>query len=172
MEIKKGGFVCQLAYLFRENKEIPSQVNGCQLFTRFIFFGVFAIFLLCVGAILFVIGLPFAARPSLCDDDNTTAVWVHYQSWPRINGHRIYPLWPILTLWMLSNLSATQAVMIGVLHATIFSTTFWLIIGSFVALIVVVMIRIAIKESETVDLVREFIKAKKQKVCPIVKIVE
>lgn len=172
MEIKKGSLVCQLAYLFHENKAIPSQVNGCQLFTRFIFFGVFAIFLLCVGAILFVIGLPFAARPSLFDDDNTTAAWVHYQSWPRINGHRIYPLWPILTLWMLYNLSATQAVMVGVLHATIFSTTFWSILGVIVAFILAVMIYVVIKESETVDLAREFIKAKKRKVCPIIKIVE
>lgn len=128
----------------------------------------------------------FAHRPALLSDEDKKngltigskpvgELTVKIQHWPEIKGHRVYPIWIILFVLLVTNFSTVTGA------GSKMFLSFWHFISSkesltFYAVGFILFISIAgyekIKESETWGLFKEFLKAKKQKICPIVEIVD
>lgn len=191
MKIKKKGFVCQVAYFWGKDFQIPDQTNLCSLFWRFVLniipVGImFTVIFSIAGVILSmasVFGFLFAKRPGEVRS-TTPDGWgmVDYKRWPTIKGRRIYPIWILAFAlgWLIRD---PILLSLRWIFACLSSSEFWmpvgLIFGVIVAIIllviVVVFLRLGFEKvlaSETGQLCLGMIKAKKEKFCPIVEIVD
>jgi len=181
MEIKKKSFFIRTAYMLARDEDVPESTSLCELFWRFIFMFFISIPFICViGVIvfgfLFIIGLPFAARPTILNGDDLGKMLAHYERWPKIMGHKVYPIWVIIIIFALINFSTTMEIIYGITKATILQGNFWIgvviIIASIVAFIATCGTISRINNSGILEIFKEFLKAKKQKICPIIEIVE
>lgn len=178
-EIKKNGLVCKVAFF--ADKHIPSEIDGCKLFWKFVFmiFGIPLGFLAATVMYVFLFGVsfPFAARPTLLKEDSaeSNAPFVRYERWPKIKGWRIWPIWPALFALMVYYKTTSLQVASGIINLTVFNSGFWFFVAGVAIFIFGFEVFLVIKkipESEVSKLVKAFLKAKKEKVCPLLKIVD
>jgi hypothetical protein len=196
MKIEKSGFVYKVAYGLRdENSDIPESISLCKLFWRFLGMLLLAWpivltlrLIVTVAAHVFfcVIGfIFFAHRPTITmlnSDKGIKTITTEIEHWPEIMGRRISPIWAILVVCVVVDFSKIKkGALLFVADAwnEISSkdaiATFSLIGGMVIAYIIykiVAAIWKKIKHSEALELYKEFLKAKKQQICPIVEIVD
>lgn len=188
MKIKRGGFVCQVAYFWRKKGHIPDQTNLCSLFWRFllnlipvaILLSIVCCVLLVVWGLAYFFGFLFAQRPYLDAKKNEWEM-VYFEHWPVVRGRRIYPIW--LSAFCLGWLIRDYILELGGWTFIVLSSSnFWLAVGLLLLavlaiillVVVIVFLRLGFKKaiaSETAQLCLGMIKAKKQRFCPIVEIV-
>ena len=165
MELSKKDFVCRVAYLLKEDHKIPAQTSLCRLFWRFVLhlFIVAPVFFTILG-LMWAGGTLFAYRLACFDGDPNGSAFVPYRRWPKVGPYRIWPVWLLLVVLVW------------------FFTKVTLIACGIVAAFVGVVLLGAVIEKKIEDrkkmppgerkkepsILREYIKAKKQKVCPII----
>jgi hypothetical protein len=105
-EIKKNGFLCQVAYFFEDDDDIPDCVYSSELYLRFIkkFIPVTIIFLIAIVImpILWAIRVLFGYEA--CFGEETSCQEHFFQKidrWPTIRGVRILPgVIIIVSIWL------------------------------------------------------------------------
>ncbi len=184
MKIKRGGFVCQVAYFWRKDWQVPDQTNLCNLFWRFILnlipVSIIYLFVTCIALVILafasLVGFLFAKRPGF-DSNNKKMEMVDFKHWPVVKGRRIYPIYILAfaLVWLLRHYIVGGG---GLILTALGSTMFWAFIGILLAIILLVILIIFLKigvkkmiASETGQLCIGMIRAKKQRFCPIVEIV-
>lgn len=178
MEIKKSGFVYQVAYGLTDEHELPYEVSLCRLFWKFMgmFFVGWPIIGIIVG-ISFVVGFFFARRAAFFAGDPKSYLTIPYKVWPRTaSGKRIWPIWFVLgggALWLLSATTKSVASTVSAVK-TLFILK---IIGTVAVVLIIVWLAVGFFhsfffQSEAWQLAKAYCKAKKEKVCPIIKVVE
>ncbi len=190
MELRKSGKLYRLAYLCTDEKEMPDKTNLCKFFWRVVI-GIplqllFTIVIFIVaGVVVSILWLGaltlFAYRPTFdkkkmikCDDGThlpvTLITW-----WPKFRGRRI---WPITILSFLAGLCLVVYLCVVGLPLLLTWTTGpppVVSLGSIAVLLVLVMVfRLVprIRDSETWQVFKAYVKAKKRKVCPIIVFVD
>lgn len=185
MEIKKGSFVYKVAYGNTKKYKIPNQTNLCRLFWRFIgmFFVVWPILGLLYGilvTVLSVAGFLVAHRLTLFKgDSHTDNLFIPIKHWPQMREHRVYPIVVLLIAGVAKSLIfwyqaigyASWVALIAV--AKFFVSNIVLsIIGSIIAVMLAIFLVHSFLKTETGRLFKSYVAAKKQKVCPLINIVE
>ncbi|MBI1999330.1 MAG: hypothetical protein HYS74_01600 [Parcubacteria group bacterium] len=126
--------------------------------------------------ITFVIVFFFARRPPVFANDDKGKTLVFYKKWPTLAGHRVYPA----AIFLLA-LAAWALWLLGyafVAWVSDPSVGVWFAITVLLALVVLLPVVLfcilfaRFLKSEAWQLFKEFIKARKQKICPFVDIVE
>jgi prolipoprotein diacylglyceryltransferase len=188
MQIKKGGFVYELAYGWAEERRIPHKTGLCKLFWRCVL-GVFIwiVMVLLVAVVFglgFVIGFWVAQRPAITEKDvarkeRRSDLNVPYVHWPTVNGVRILPicvliaiviggaiifLLPDLIRWMYH-----ETVGFATFSVTHSGMIFWEVM---LGLGILLWLFFRFPKTELGVLVIAWLKAKKEGVCPLVEIVE
>lgn len=176
--IKEGSFLFKVAYGATSKNNIPNQVNLCRFFWRCVlmFFIVWPICWTFVGfAILIgsVIGILFGYRIDL-RNHRATELFVPIKRWPTIMGKR---WWPVAILeillgiyffyWFLSSVS--NPVFMSALCQTVPFVTF---AGVILAIILITVSVAWFGQSSVGKMIRAYIKAKKQKICPMIPIIK
>jgi hypothetical protein len=184
MKLKRNGWLIRFCYLLEGEKAIPQQTSLCGLFWRFIGMLIVSIFLgpVC-GLILIiltilatVVGFLFACRPHI---DN---ILVPIAKWPKISGHRIWPLsviGPPAVLYVMVSGTVDYLAngqipsdFIGIL-GVVSTGTAGVVIFGLIAIMAIDFARILYNkasEAESLQLIRAWLKAKHEKVCPFVEI--
>ena len=182
MTVKKDGWIVTIAYeyLFAPSKPWSNEVNLCTLFWQFVF-GLFigwplSIILvastLALGTFLgFFVGL----RPSILKSDKpTNSAFVPIQSLPKIGKDPILPLYiflPIGTIVLMWNILKQHWTVIKEFwNALLASQVFIIFAGGILLLTLVLWLLYKIKDTEPAKLLKEYLAAKKSRVCPIVRI--
>jgi hypothetical protein len=190
MEIKKSGLIFKLAY-GNPNHYIHSfETNLCQiirniisnLFTNTILGILKAIgyvLLFAIEGIVFFLGFWFARRPAVFKGEERafkTRLTVGYKTWPTFKGWRIYPIWILIIFMVFINrvgiVLSIKSNAISAAQHSILLPNFWFGLGVCVVLILIACMTKTASESETFVVFRAYLRAKKEKVCPMVKIVE
>lgn len=189
LKLKKRSFVVKVAYLFSDKNKIPAKTNICSLFWRLplnlcfaiVVYPVCIVFLsvLYIFAALFVtvFGLFFAYRFNW--NLSLGKIAVPYEHWPKIDEENIAPFTVLVLLgviglfgyavWLVfAEIMEPSAITAAIAsHPVIFSLVSGIIILTFLAF--------GLREffkSETGQLARAWLRAKKEKVCPLVEIVD
>jgi len=181
MEIKKDGFLCKTAY---SDKEAPESVSVCKLFWRFIgnvisdYFA-FPVLVVIFSIILYPIGFLFGYKCTFVQDvvfdEKPGEAFTKFEKWPTMGGYRILPI-PVTLL----------AGAMVIIYSYVNLKNAQLVYGYFVSLaqsnqVVAITIPavilfifgiIKLRKTEFWQLTKEYAKATKNKVCPIIKIVE
>lgn len=177
-----------------EHPSLPPSTNLCRFFWRVVllaplswFSAYLFVFLVDIPifSVAFLTGclaIPFGYRPSfLWKEEEGDCPWRRIKRWPLWltlrSGRRIFPGfvvlaivfafcgWEILKLWRFSFPHYLEG----------YSPLFWSIVGVEMFVLGLMILYLvwyrAIKDSEFHNLCREWYKAKKQKVCPIIKFV-
>ncbi len=170
MEVGKKSFLYKTAYGF--NYYEPTAKSLCVFFWKFVFmFFLGWPLITALRAILFVVGFFFGCRPRFSNiDELYNNVAERYDKWPHIKGFRILPIYLVIAL--------------GIIILYVFSGPFrGFIVGTIIGVVLsVVIIGVfsrknssffvkeikKLKENSAVRLCIEYVKAKKQKVCPII----
>lgn len=172
-KLKRDGFVIKVAYYLNEEYEIPARTNLCWLFWRFvlhlfiilpIFFIVACLFL----AVASIFGIFLGDRITICEgDDSKNHIMTEIKNWPfKIRGHRILPIYIVL-------------VVLGLYLVWLVSLATWVTVlvevaaGVALACAALAVIFVLIKKgmrTQTMALFTAWLKAKKQRVCPIIEI--
>lgn len=189
MTIKRSGFLCKLAYghIFSYTKEPPKMTNLCK-FSRRVFFSVlfawpitiiFSTFLITIGtAFTFLFGY----RLNLFNEEKFAKeafvpigklnkfppIIILFCAWVIFCTYHVYDIWPIkLTL------NSLDAAAIG----TIFSLlmlTFLFFLAKYCSLVDYKKDKktgaITHKQYEFIGLIKAYLRAKKERVCPMIKI--
>jgi MFS family permease len=161
MNIRKNSFLWKMAYgswgeLDREIKT----TNLCKFFWRFV-----AAFFIVIP-LIYIIGFFVAHGP------DTKGILRPYRKWPKIKGHHVYPI-TVFLIFVVALGIVRLGMYIG-MYNLIFGTS---IIVGIVVLMIVVLWFIAssfqtFRESDTFQLVRSYIRAKKDKVCPTITFID
>ncbi|HEX8974569.1 MAG TPA: hypothetical protein VF817_03730 [Patescibacteria group bacterium] len=187
MKIKKEGFVYKVAYGLSGG--CPRKTNLCKLFWRFLlmfFIGwpivgiaycaIHFIFYIFFPAIGYTLGFWIAHRPPVFKGDYKGDSLIPYDKWPTIKGWRVYPIYGVAVAFILFNPKDTMMVgrstIVGIAKHTVFSGFFWSWVAGVAVFVILLCMTKAVKKSETYKMFVEFAKAKKQKICPTVEIVE
>ncbi|MDI6734085.1 MAG: hypothetical protein QMD50_01150 [Patescibacteria group bacterium] len=193
MKINTNSLLWQIAYehCFRDKRPL-NQVSVCRLFWTVVG-GVFAwLFQIIAVILLLTFGnliCFFAAKRIPFDLERVTP----YKHWPKIKGHRIYPISMLGFLWIIYSIWFKWGSLCYLLwkpdlekfmesdgNALYFFTAFTdFVIATVVVVIVISAISAGIclffekiRESDFGTLLLEYLKAKKQKICPMIDIVE
>lgn len=163
MEIKKNSFLWKIAYGFWNGDKETKTTNLCVFFWR-----VVAAFFIAIP-IISIIGFLFAHGLSIKEDDG--GVLTPYKKWFTIKRHRVYPITVLLILVVVLNI-----VRLGMYYGLKY------LIYGIGALVGIVALACAIllimngfrkfRESEILQLVKSYIRAKKEKVCPTINFVD
>jgi hypothetical protein len=137
---------------------------------------IFAALAICMYATLYGFGFFFAARPQAFDGPGYEICdFVSYKKWPKIRGFRIIPIWLLLLVALIANFSAViseiKSYFVQLAEYTIYSKGFWMFFGFVAAIIVSAFIRSYIKNNEACQVLKEYLKARKQKFCPTIDVV-
>ncbi len=168
MTVKKDSWVYKVACLWAKP---PESTNLCRFFWRVVFSCAgFPLVLAAAGAFICVLSPPlffFARRIDFSDGPSPS---IPFKRWPAIRGHRIYPVYLFVpaVVWVCLGLlvAAGRAVMdffvfvehlglTAVLLTCLFIILFW-------------TLRSKGKDSAFWSLIKEYARAKKQKVCPMI----
>lgn len=130
-------------------------------------------FVLVFGTFAILIFLMFANHPS----NKTPSGFVPFRRWPKIFGKRIWPIWPtvifVLT-YFITSLDAGSLKVLAIIGADLGLSL--LIIITLMIIVAIVMnigmLRKKVGQFETWQLFKGYVKAKKDRVCPIVEFVE
>ena len=168
MVLKKGGYAWRLASIYTAP---PEKTNLCRLFWRIVFNVislpfVFLFYYSLLGVFSAVM-FWFAHRVDTGKDTNELTK--PFGKWPAIRGHRLYPVYFLLLALLVY--AARFAVPVAQ-----FVMASWLITGIVMAVVVLLALanRVGISEGlkELGKITREYARAKKQKVCPLIEFVE
>lgn len=166
----KQEFMYRTAYGLNEYP--PEEVTKCGLFWKFVFmfFIMWPFLFIILGISMglgYAVGFFVASKPKF-----PSGRLVYYGRWPKIKGHRI---WPITVLAIIITLlsfyeiifssAAKTAVAFGASH-------FNLIIIGLVASGVIAAVFANRYLREVINLSVDYLKAKKNKVCPMIKFVD
>ena len=181
--LKKDGFLVRYAY-FLKNETIPGQMSLCKFFWRLVMMTLYystaglmmGLILLFIALVLEAGGFFFASRLAIFEGDETKNLFTPYRRWPKLWGYRIVPA-PVLLLGFLAYLGIHDPQ--GVANVGWFigqlGMIFCLTIGVGLAFVLLGFLSSwiirRVRKSEAWMVVREYIKSRKEKVCPIVHIV-
>ena len=181
MKICKKGFVYKVAYVL--SSKPPERTNLCRLFWRFILF-FFVVWPLVVTLITIItitqlICAPFlflfTRRPIFFGFfERELRISVPFKKWPKIFGKRVWPIVPLSIaglIYLISLMSAATWKSTGVYSLWILGGAVAILITMFLVMIIVELLK-GTRKSESWQLFSGYIKAKKNRVCPIVEIVE
>lgn len=156
MVLKRGGFLFNIAYGLDKRK--PCSDNLCRFLGKLIAMLLFVwptylmlrAFLFVMFVIITIIGLLFTMRLPINENEEKIAdglLMVQFKRWPTIRGHRV---WPISLL----------ALIVG----------WWSLIKLilFAPMVLLVMIVVIISSSEIRRVVKGYLEARKEKICPMV----
>jgi len=175
MEIKKDSRIYKLAYgIFDDN--VPTQTTLCKLFWRCILMTVVAwpFFVLLYAIFTTVIILRDLLIPMRPEEYSDFKV-ITFTDWPEIttksgNKKRIYPIWIVLELtvvYYFAKLLLSQDANASYILSIITLATV-IVILALTALVIAICIFIKLRDSQITQLFIAYLKAKKQKVCPII----
>jgi MFS family permease len=167
MELSKKSFFCKVAYLVTEDDKIPAQTSLCKLSWRFVLNLFIVLPIVCVVvALLWTCAFLFARRLTFCEGDSKKDLFTPYKRWPKVGGYRIWPLWFFWAFFLYLFPG-------GMVPATA-------IVGCIVVFIILFAFacmgydrlkeRLPSQRQKEPSVFMEYIRAKKQKVCPIVSI--
>lgn len=181
--INRNGFLFRYAYWFKAKKRRPETVSLCRLFWRLVFITLLGMPLwwLVWAPFGLAVGFPFAHRPRFLESDGCTdsrndfpsaEPWdalVPYRHWLRIKGSRILPL-PLLlgsfAVWRLgthtNELKWAGGIVLGLIMAAILLIVIFSLLPE---------VTNRALETESGRLAKDWVKAKKQRVCPLYKVV-
>ncbi|MDP3999128.1 MAG: hypothetical protein Q8P76_00860 [bacterium] len=166
MEIRRSGWVYRMAYPKWWSNYQPDRPSLCSLFWRVL--AMTLIVRLVMLSLLQMAGFLFANKVDLAGMGRD--LYVPYESWPTIRGHRV---WPIAILALIGAVALAvdnpEVLKVGGLVVAVIVSVVSVAFG--IAVFIVGGIP-AIRKNEAVKLTVEYIKAKKQKVCPLVKVVD
>ncbi|OGY64559.1 MAG: hypothetical protein A3I89_02565 [Candidatus Harrisonbacteria bacterium RIFCSPLOWO2_02_FULL_41_11] len=161
MKIRSDGLVRRVAYPSFMNFRgwIPGKVSLCILFRRFIFmlFIVWPVVLF-VLAIVYLSGILFAKHPS---SSVYGPVFISYKKWPTIKGFRVLPIYFFL-LYLSFFTKLGRYAFLGF--------TFLALCLAILFLYYALENKLLSSDNEAVKLIREYVVAVKNKVCPMVEI--
>jgi hypothetical protein len=190
MILDRSSFVVRTAYAFGR---IPERTSLCQLFWRFVLVGLLLslwnvlkligfIIVCAANATFFIPGLFFGVKPVFHKpmwDPNTKQdePLVLYERWPRVGGHRVIPAAVILAFvvgWKIGG---------SLMGVEISNPGYWVNVGvsflvgaKYAAIIAAGVLTFIMgdraRRSETMQFLKAWLKAKKERVCPIVEIAD
>ncbi|MCH7758965.1 hypothetical protein IID20_01250 [Patescibacteria group bacterium] len=176
MEIRKDSFVWKVAYGVAGLP--PRNPNLCRFFWRFVwmfFIGIPVTYFLggLVMGLMFLISLPFAARPGIFSGDIGNS-FVSYRKWPEIKGYRIRPIYFLLPFVLYYFRSvffwlADVAVFIFSLMVTNIGLS---IIGACVVAFLLFYSFKLLRKTEAYQLTKSYLGAKKQGICPLITFID
>jgi len=186
VKIKRSGFVYRCAYGLMDKDARPSTVNLCPLFWKFVFmfllgwwFFFLSYMIGCVIiVIIYVFGFFFAARPTIFKgEENILFPMMHYTTWPTTpNGKRIWPIWFVLgglAIWLAyAKRSVATSAVIDLAASLAAPTAFWNGFGMTATCFILFSLGYKFLKSESWLLFRFWCRAKKEKVCPIIEVVD
>ncbi len=187
MELRKDGLLYKIAYFFHKEEEYPNKANTCRFFWRVIFMSVtvpvFAIFVYIIICCVFFIGFFFAARPTVFKSDSKVEVMVLYKKWPTVYEHRIMPIilvciagagWLSFTYSaeIMSNLFALSNTAMTLFSRAFSESVFLWTMGAVVTLTFFIYKMRKFRGTGAHKLLKEYIRAKKERFCPIVHFVK
>ena len=175
IKIKKDSFLYEVAYgLFTHP---PQYTNICRFCFRFVWmflinWPIVIIFVSILFAVLFTIGFPFASRPGIGRGEINTD-YFPYKKWPEIKGHRIFPIYFLLLFalyYFRSAFSGPWELLVG--FFTLMITNIGLSsIGTSLGIVLLIYGFKLLSRTEAYQLTQDYLKAKKQGICPMVKFV-
>ncbi len=180
MKFKKDGLIRRIAYnwLPSNRDKVITQVDGCSLFWRtlaaLIFVWPLIWLTLAGGWIIRIVGAPiaflFAMRPAGASWRIRTGVWPvpfeEIEGWPRFDDIRLMPIAVVgvpLGIWFLT-IKIYQGVKFVFFTTVYGKAIFALLVAGFLGLI----LHSILKKHEWWRLLLGFLKAKKERFCPVV----
>ncbi len=181
MMVKKDGWITNIdyGYLLAPMMPYTQKTNLCTLFWQFVlglFIGWPLSILFGVTILTFSIFFGFfvGVRPAILKSDKTDNSFVPIKSLPRIGKNPILPIYiflPLGTIALIWNLVKPHWSMIKEFWQQFFaSNTSLMTTGGVLLSAMTIYFLYKVKDTEPVQLLKEFIAAKKAKVCPIVRI--
>lgn len=171
MTISRKGFVYRVAYPRWWSNHQPETISLCKLFWRFLMI-LFVAFPIMVVVNVFMAVMMFFIAYRVPNFFTEYSDFTHraYRNWPTIRGHRVWPisLVPVgLLIWGILKDPADME-FLGIVIVGIAA-----IVAVACGIIFFFMEGIpAIRKSEMGQLVREYFKAKKQKICPLIRVTD
>ncbi len=169
MEISKNSWMYKVAYGLNETRKQPDTGNLCRFFWKFMLmlFIVWPLVIIAVGlftGITYLIGFFFAARPRIFkgDPSNPDAPMRFYQNWPRVKGFRVLPIYFVL----LGSLTFVPWGKLLKLLQLISWGKLSIVLIVCAAVVLIIGGAATFLESETCQLLNNYLAAKKAKVCP------
>ncbi|HEY4511691.1 MAG TPA: hypothetical protein VJH55_02520 [Candidatus Paceibacterota bacterium] len=173
MELDKSSWIFKVAYGLDEKYDRPQQVSLCLLFWRF---WTHLLFWWPIGIVVMTtlivatstVGFFFGYRPSTAKGED---FYVQYPL-PRVFGLRLWPIsliTLIATAYYLPGITMRTVEWVSSAPKNINLSTFWWITGFLLCSFLTRMVW-KFLGTETWKMCKEYVKAKKQKVCPIVTI--
>lgn len=179
MKVKKKGFVMAVAYFFKD--KCPTEpVNICTLFWRFTIQLIPALIVLSVMFVLviptatvlgFFVARRFNWKMREVPGESEPPTLIFYDHWLRLKGHRIYPVTPLIAVAGLYGLYRSYLYRDVVLEFVIQYKIPLVVVGLLAFLFFILGLRKFFK-TETGRLVHAWLQAKKEKLCPIVEVVD
>lgn len=167
-EIRKDSFVYRVAYGI--DAYPPEKTSLCGMFWKFIFmlfaWPLLVIAATSIGIVFYAVGFLVAAKPNFSDGGID-----YYEKWPEIRGHRI---WPITVLAIITALGLIYEIIFSsaAKTAVAFGASHPILIISGLAVIGVIITVFANQQlKEIMELAMSYLRAKKEKVCPMIKFV-
>lgn len=176
-ELRRTSRVYKIAYGLTMHHEVPRQTSLCAIFWRTVWMG------LVVWPTLIVLFLMFGTlvssswfltvgyRPTT-RHESSDKFFVPIEKWPEVAGRRIWPIWIWTVGLILFYSKALTEVVIGFLY-TYSQYILWGVAVMLVLLAILVTapsIRRQLREIEEWELIKDYLTAKKRRVCPIVPI--
>ena len=169
--MKKNGFVAGVVAITYDSGKCPSQISLCELFRRFCL-GLFVIwpFIAITTGVALVTGFFFGYRPAWYSDDKDTccaSTMAPYRHWPRIRGWRIQP-WLICVILVIAHITPSFISFVRLLSNTPEVWMLAYIFGVGVGVLFFVVLWRVFSKTEMTQLFRQWLRAKKEKVCPVI----
>jgi len=169
MEINKGSWLYTVAYGLDENK--PKEESRCIFFWKFTFMLLIAwplvlTFTAMMITMFSVFGFFVARRfPFYATDPTTKEFMVPYEKWPTIKGYRILPIYVVFLPIVLMLANTLVLFLIPIVE----SSTAWMVVGGVALIVAVIAGYNRVRILEAYQLLKDYLAAKKAKVCPIIK---
>lgn len=171
MEINKSSWLCKLAYGIEETEEQPDKTTLCAFFWRCVYmffigwpwFVLMSIIMILVAGVL---GFFTAERPDY--NNESGELTVPYKHWPTVEDRgekvRIYPI------WVLAEFVVVYLLTRGIINYPLYALS--VVGGIIISALGIGGLTYALTwlcDSQVGSLIKAYLKAKKQKVCPIIR---
>jgi hypothetical protein len=173
VQISKDSFVYKVAYGYEKEYNRPASGSLCSLLGHF-FLSLLILtpsnFLLnlALGVVFGFFGLLSGYRLALKDDGPKNDIFVKIEKWPTIQGHRALPIVIIPALGFVTGLTWLLILVRSDLLALLMNPFFWFATSAVITLTLLTWGIRSFLRSESYSIFRAYLKAKKDKVCPLV----
>lgn len=168
MNVSRNSILYKIAYSFSEYT--PRETNLCRFFWRVIgmsiLIPILTIIVLFVSAVIYFLCFFVASKP---DWDIYGGDSIPYKRWPEIHGHRVWPITVISILCLIYAMIVYAP--IGVAKVWDSIDFYGLIFFGIVAFVLAIIGATRFARSELGGITKEYIVAKKRKICPLIKFV-